>query len=70
MNEDSKTGKKDARWPFVMLYLFMWAGMIMTTFNRDPIKFEFSMTVVLGLLAVGGIVAYLAHGRIRQPFAL
>src|SRR5262249_49420578 len=58
--------KKDARWPFVLLYAFMWAGMIMTTLNRDPIKFGFSIGVVLGLLAIVGIVAWLAHGRIRR----
>jgi hypothetical protein len=57
--------KKDARWPFAMLYLFMWAGMIMTALNRDPIKFEFSFAIVFGLLAIAGIVAYLAHGRLR-----
>ena len=62
----SVPAKKDARWPFVLLYAFMWAGMIMTTLNRDPIKFGFSIGVVLGLLAIVCIVAWLAHGRIRQ----
>jgi hypothetical protein len=56
--------KKDARWPLVMLHVFMWAWMIGTTLNRDPVKLEFSITVVLGLLAAAGIVALLAHGRI------
>jgi hypothetical protein len=62
---DDAASKKDPRWPFVMLYLFMWAGMIMTTLNRDPIKFEFSIAVVLGLLATAGIALYVVHGRIR-----
>jgi len=57
--------KKKARWPFVTLYLFMWAGMIGTTLNRDPIKFEFSVAVVFGLVAIAGIVAFLFYGRIR-----
>lgn len=57
--------KKGAVWPFVMLYVWMWAGMIGTTLNRDPIELEFSLTLVLGLLILVGIVAYLAHGRLR-----
>ena len=57
--------KKDARWPFVVLYLSMWAGMIGTTLNRDSIKFEFSVAVVFGLVAIAGIVAFLSYGRIR-----
>ena len=44
--------KKGARWPFVMLFLFMWAGMIGTTLNSDPIKFEFSVAIVFGLAAI------------------
>lgn len=64
MSETEKP-KKDARWPFVMLFLFMWAGMIGTTLNPDPIKFEFSVAVVIGLLVIVGIVGFLAHGRIR-----
>ena len=57
--------KRDPVWPFVMLYAAMWGGMIGTTLNRDPIKFEFSVAIVFGLIALAGIVAYLAHGRLR-----
>jgi hypothetical protein len=57
--------KKDARWPFVMLFLFMWAGMVGTTLNGDPIKLEFSVAIVFGLLVIVGIVTFLAHGRMR-----
>lgn len=64
-NAENGASKKDARWPFVMLFLFMWAGMIGTTLNRDPIKFDFSIAVVVGLLAIVGIVAFLARGRLR-----
>ncbi len=71
MSDSANAGRKrDARWPFVVLYLFMWAGMIGTTLNTDPIKFEFSVAIVVGLLAIGGIAVFLAHGRIRgrSPF--
>jgi hypothetical protein len=61
----SDPSQNDARWPFVMLYAFMWAGMIVTTLNTDPIKFEYSIALVLGLLIVIGIVAFLTYGRIR-----
>jgi hypothetical protein len=48
-----------------MLYAFMWTGMIMTTLNHDPIKLEWSIAIVFGFLFVIGIIAYLAHGRLR-----
>ena len=57
--------KRDPVWPFVMLYAAMWGGMIGTTLNRDQIKFEFSIAIVFALIALAGIVAYLAHGRLR-----
>lgn len=57
--------KKNAVWPFVMLYAWMWAGMIGTTLNRDPIELEYSLGIVLGLLILVGLVAYLAHARLR-----
>jgi hypothetical protein len=57
---------KDARWPFVLLYLFMWAGMIGISLNTEPIRLDYGIGVVGGLLFVIGIVAYLAHGRIRR----
>lgn len=48
-----------------MLYLFMWAGMVGTTLNTDPIRFDYSISLVLGLLIVIGIVAFLTYRRIR-----
>jgi hypothetical protein len=53
-----------------MLYLFMWTGMIVTTLNSDPIKLEYSLAFVIGLLVILGIVALLTYGRIRgySPF--
>jgi hypothetical protein len=63
--------RKEPRWPFILLYLFMWAGMIGISLNTDPIKLDYSIGVAGGLLFVVEIVAYLAHGRIRRrsPFA-
>jgi hypothetical protein len=57
---------KDARWPFALLYLFMWAGMIGISLNAKPIKLEYSMGVVGGSLFVAGIIVHLTHGRIRR----
>jgi hypothetical protein len=67
-NTDGKAGakNKDARWPFVMLYVFMWLGMILTSLNTDPIKLEYSIAVVLGFAAVLGAVIFLAHARWRS----
>jgi hypothetical protein len=65
-SESGVASRKDARWPFVLLYLFMWAGMIGISLNTDPIKLDYSIGVVGGLLFVVGIVAFLAHGRIRR----
>jgi hypothetical protein len=66
MPETSLPRAKDARWPFVMLFLFMWAGMIGTALNTDPIKFDFTVATLLGLVAVLGIVACLAIARWRN----
>jgi hypothetical protein len=62
-NSDGKG--KDARWPFVMLYAFMWTGMIMTSLNTDPIKLDYSIAVVFALAAILGIVVFLARARWR-----
>jgi hypothetical protein len=71
MSEASdKDRPRDARWPFIALYAFMWAGMIGISLNTDPIRFDTSVAVVLGLAAVAGMVIYLAVGRLRRwsPF--
>jgi hypothetical protein len=57
---------KDARWPFVLLYAFMWAGMLGTTLNSDPIKLDYTFAVVLGLVAIMGVVLFLAIARLRR----
>jgi|SRR5208337_1125854 len=67
----SETEGNDARWPFVALYCVMWAGMIGTGLNCDPIKFDFSFAVVFGLVGVLGIAGFIAAGRFYRssPFA-
>jgi hypothetical protein len=37
----------------------------MITLNRDPIKFEFSIGVVVGLVAIAGTLVFLARRRIH-----
>ncbi len=62
---------KDARWPFVFLYCSMWAGMIGTSLNDDPIKFDLNFAVVFGFIAILGIAVFIAASRYRgaSPFA-
>lgn len=60
------TQERDAIWPFVALYAFMWAGMIGLSLNTDAIRFDYSMAAVLGLACAFGIVIYLAAGRLRR----
>jgi hypothetical protein len=44
----------------------MWAGMVGVSLNSDPIKLDYSVGVVLGLLILVGIISYLALGRLRR----
>jgi hypothetical protein len=57
---------KDALWPFLMVYAFMWAGMIGLSLNTDPIKMDYSLAVVLGLTCALGIVVTLAAARLHR----
>ena len=67
---DAKTSTeakgKDARWPFVLLYAFMWTGMIGMSLNTDPIKMDYSIAVIFGLAIVLGVVVYLGAARLRR----
>jgi hypothetical protein len=49
--QKSESTPENARWPFVLLYLFTWAGMVGMSLNSDPIKLDYSVGVVLGLLS-------------------
>ncbi len=62
---------KDARWPFVALYFVMWAGMIGMSLNDDPIKLELNFPVIVGFIAILGIVIFIAASRYHSvsPFA-
>jgi hypothetical protein len=57
--------REDARWPFVFLYLCVLGGIFGTANNTDPIEFNYSVSVVVGLIAVAGDVAYFAIGRLK-----
>jgi hypothetical protein len=64
---DQKTNGEgsDVRWLFVVLYLSMWAGMVGTTLNTDPIKFDYTPATIGGLIAVLAIIVFLARRRWR-----
>lgn len=64
-DKTTNDGSRHARWPFVVLYLSMWAGMVGTTLNTDPIKFEFTPATVGGLIAALAIIVFLARRRWR-----
>ncbi len=56
----------DSIWPIVLIYAFMWAGMIGTSLNTDPIKADYSPGVIMGLAIVLAIVIYFAAARLRR----
>ncbi len=67
----SEEKKSDARWPFVFLYCFMWAGMIGISLNSDPIKFDLALAPIVGLIAVFAALIFMTASRFhrRTPFA-
>lgn len=69
--KDEGAKAKDARWPFVVLYFVMWAGMIGISLNGDPIKMDLNFPVVFGLIAILVIVIFIAASRYygHSPFA-
>jgi hypothetical protein len=56
----------DAVWPFFALYAVMWAGMIGTSLNNDPIKPDYNPDVIMGLAIVLAIVVFFAAARFRR----
>jgi hypothetical protein len=56
---------KDSLWPFIMIFIMMWGGMIGTTLNTDPIQ-SIGLTGGFGLVCALGIVAFLAMARVRR----
>jgi hypothetical protein len=56
----------DAVWPFFGLYAVMWAGMIGTSLNNDPIKPDYNPDVIIGLAIVLVIVVFFAAARFRR----
>jgi hypothetical protein len=68
MPDGENTGElksKDARWPFVLLFLFMLGGIFGTATNTDPVKLDYSISVVFGIIAAAGAVIYFAIGRLK-----
>jgi hypothetical protein len=56
---------KDARWPFVLPFLFVLGGIFETATNTDPVKLDYSISAVLGMIAAAGAVIYFAIGRLK-----
>jgi hypothetical protein len=56
----------DSVWPFFAIYAVMWAGMIGTSLNTDPIKADYSPGVIMGLAIVLAIVVFFAAARFRR----
>jgi hypothetical protein len=56
---------RDAVWPFIMIFIMMWGGMIGTTLNTDPIQ-SFGFMGGVGLVCALAIVAFLATARLRR----
>jgi hypothetical protein len=56
---------RDALWPFIMVFIMMWGGMIGTTLNTDPIQ-SIGLTGGFGFVCALGIVAFLAMARMRR----
>ena len=63
--ESADAKGRDAIWPFIMIFIMMWGGMIGTTLNTDPIQ-SVGFTGGFGLVCAFGIVAYLATARLRR----
>lgn len=67
MTADAGTGSadkgKDARWPFFVVYGVMWAGMIGTTLNTDPVKPGITLSTVVMVPIMLGILIALAWVR-------
>jgi len=59
------TKGKDSLWPFIVLFIIMWVGMIGTTLNTDPIQ-SVTVSSAFGFICALGIVAFLATARVRR----
>lgn len=67
-NDDSETAEeaKNPRWPFFFLFAAMWAGMIGTTLNTDPVKPGVSVQSIVVMIVLLGALILLARARWRR----
>lgn len=67
MSADSGEGAaergRDAPWPFFVIYGVMWAGMIGTTLNTDPVKPGLTLSTVVMMPLILGVLVALAWAR-------
>ncbi len=59
-------GAKNPHWPFFFLFAAMWAGMIGTTLNTDPVKPGVSVQSIVVMLGLLGALILLARARWRR----
>ncbi|MBS0240295.1 MAG: hypothetical protein JSR89_17920 [Proteobacteria bacterium] len=57
---------KNSRWPFFFLFALMWAGMIGTTLNTDPVKPGISVQLIVVMFLLFGVLIFLARARWRR----
>lgn len=66
MAGDRQEGEKSGgTWPFYFLFVSMWAGMIGTTLNTDPIKPGLSVSTAVMLPLLIGVLVFFAWARWR-----
>lgn len=69
MSTDGREGTadkgRDVRWPFYFLFATMWAGMIGTTLNTDPVKPGITLSTVVMVPLILGVLVTLAWVRWR-----
>jgi hypothetical protein len=62
---DGADNGQGAAWPFFVIYAVMWAGMIGTTLNTDPIKPGLSASTAIMMPILLAILILLARARWR-----
>lgn len=64
-NDDGAGSGQGASWPFFVIYAVMWAGMIGTTLNTDPIKSGLTVSTVVMMPVLLAILILLTRARWR-----
>lgn len=60
---DRNKEKTGGTWPFYFLFASMWAGMIGTTLNTDPVKPGLSLSTAVMLPLLVGVLVFFAWAR-------